>query len=148
MPKLDIRVISRRPTLRSRRLFASGLRPLARPLLALLASTLIAACQPSTILVHPEDWAAVKLTEFQPSSEVQRRGTTVVILTLRQKGERPDDFYLGPVQDTNDGKVEFPLYHKSNFGERELSVGAPEGDSRIMVYDPTKNEVTNELHWQ
>lgn len=119
-----------------------------RLLLALLASTLISACQPSKTLVRPEDWAAVKLSEFQPSSDIQRRGAAVVILTLRQKGERPEDFYLGLVQDAKDGKLEFPLYHKNNFGERELSVGAPEGNSRIMLYDPTKNEITNELHWQ
>ncbi|MBI2307432.1 MAG: hypothetical protein HYU78_09025 [Rhodocyclales bacterium] len=116
--------------------------------MALFTSMLVSACQPTKILVRPEDWAAVKLGEFQPSPEVQRRGVAVVILTLRQKGERPDDFYLGPIQETKDGKIEFSLYHKSNFGERELSVGALEGSSRIMVYNPAKNEITSELQWQ
>ena len=99
-------------------------------------------------MVRPEDWSSVKLSDFRASSGAQQNGTEAVKRMLERKGESPDDFYLGPTKEMRDGTIEFPLYHETNFGEHLIAPGTLMGNSRIMVYDPTKNEITKELYWQ
>jgi len=107
----------------------------------------LSACSATTPILKPGDVNAVPLSEVQPRGNVETVAVEKTIAALKAAGENPEDFFLAPIRNANDGTLELPLYYKVAFQE-PVALGNPGGKSRTVIYDPVKQVVVKQLWWQ